>query len=205
MFENVLTQKQRTLAEGLLPQMETFYLAGGTALALQIGHRRSLDFDLASSKQISPFDLERKLIGIGFKIQKVFTATSDEFSVLITGIRVTFFTFPFTIHHEMTWQRGHIRLPEITELGAMKAYALGRRSKWKDYVDLYFLLKFRLSMEALIEKANEIFGSHFNSKIFREQLCYFEDIDYSETMEYVDFSPDDREIKEFLEAIAIRI
>jgi len=205
MFEKVLTQKQMTLAERLLPEMENFYLAGGTALALQIGHRRSLDFDLASSKLISSFDLERKLINVGFRIQKVFTVTSDEFSVLITGTRVTFFSFPFTVQHEITWQRGHITLPEIIELGAMKAYALGRRSKWKDYVDLYFLLKFKLSIEELIEKAKDIFSSHFNSKLFREQLCYFEDIDYSETIEYIDRAPDDKEIKEFLEAKAVRI
>ena len=205
MFENVLTKEQMALAERLLPQIEGFYLAGGTALALQIGHRRSLDFDLASSKQISPFDLERKLINRGFAIQKIFTATNDEFSVLIHATRVTFFSFPFNIKHRITWQRGQITLPEIIELGAMKAYALGRRSKWKDYVDLYFLLKFKLSMEELVEKAKEIFSSHFNSKLFREQLCYFEDIDYSETIEYVDYAPEDNQIRKFLEAIAIRI
>lgn len=205
MFENVLTKEQMALAERLLPQIEDFYLAGGTALALQIGHRRSLDFDLASSKQISPFDLERKLINRGFAIQKIFTATNDEFSVLIHATRVTFFSFPFNVKHRITWQRGQITLPEIIELGAMKAYALGRRSKWKDYVDLYFLLKFKLSMEELVEKAKEIFSSHFNSKLFREQLCYFEDIDYSETIEYVDYAPEDNQIRKFLEAIAIRI
>lgn len=205
MFENVLTKEQMALAERLLPQIEGFYLAGGTALALQIGHRRSLDFDLASSKQISPFDLERKLINRGFAIQKIFTATNDEFSVLIHATRVTFFSFPFNVKHRITWQRGQITLPEIIELGAMKAYALGRRSKWKDYVDLYFLLKFKLSMEELVEKAKEIFSSHFNSKLFREQLCYFEDIDYSETIEYVDYAPEDNQIRKFLEAIAIRI
>jgi len=87
----------------------------------------------------------------------------------------------------------------------MKAYALSRRSKWKDYVDLYFLLKFKLSMEELIEKAGEIFSSHFNSKLFREQLCYLDDMDYSEAIEYMDHAPDDGEIKEFLESIAVKI
>jgi hypothetical protein len=87
----------------------------------------------------------------------------------------------------------------------MKAYALGRRSKWKDYVDLYFLIKFKLSVDDLIEKSNEIFSTHFNSKLFREQLCYFDDIDYSETIEYIDYAPDDRGIKEFLEAIAVKV
>jgi len=205
MIESFLTHEQMVLAERLLPEMKDFYLAGGTALALQIGHRRSLDFDLASYKQIRPFDLERKLINLELSIQSVFTATSDEFSVLINGTRITFFSFPFSVQHKITWQRGHITLPGIIELGAMKAYALSRRSKWKDYVDLYFLLRFKLSMEELIEKTKEIFSSHFNSRLFREQLCYFDDMDYSEAIEYMDYAPDDREIKEFLEAIAVRI
>jgi hypothetical protein len=205
MIESFLAHEQMVLAERLLPEMKGFYLAGGTALALHIGHRRSLDFDLASCKQIRSFDLERKLINLELSIQTVFTATSDEFSVLINGTRITFFSFPFSVQHKITWQRGHITLPGIIELGAMKAYALSRRSKWKDYVDLYFLLRFKLSMEELIEKPKEIFSSHFNSRLFREQLCYFDDMDYSEAIEYMDYAPDDREIKEFLEAIAVRI
>ena len=127
MFENVLTQEQTTLAERMLPEIKGFYLAGGTAIALQIGHRRSLDFDLASPKPIAPFDLERSFIKKGFKIEKVFTATTDEFSVLMDGTRVTFFSFPFAVKHEITWQSRDITLPEIIDLGAMKAYDEGIR------------------------------------------------------------------------------
>ena len=156
MFENVLTDEQKVLAEELLPEMNDFYLVGGTALALQMGHRRSLDFYLASFTQISPFDLERRFISKEFRIQTVFTATSDEYSVLINDTRVTFFSFPFNVNHKIIWQRGQITLPEIIELGAMKSYALGRRSKWKDYVDLFFLLKFRTSLNDIVGKAKEI-------------------------------------------------
>ncbi len=193
------------LAEKLFPHIDDFYLAGGTSLALQLGHRRSLDFDLACYDQIRSFDIERKLMSCGFRIQSVFAATSDEFSVLIEGTRVTFFSFPFDIDHKITWERGRITLPEIVELGAMKAYALGRRSKWKDYVDLYFLLNLKITLDELIEKAKEIFLSHFNSKLFREQLCYFEDMDYSESIEYIDYAPEDSEIRKFLEGIAVRL
>jgi hypothetical protein len=205
MYENVLTQNQMVLAEKLLPACSDFYLAGGTALALQIGHRRSIDFALASYNQIDSFGLERKLLSMRFDIQTVFTATGDEFSILINGIKVTFFMFPFIVKHEVFWEKGQITLPEIPDLGAMKAYALGRRSKWKDYVDLYFLLHDRMDIQDVIRSAEKIFKRHFNSKLFREQLCYFEDIDYSETVEYVDYTPEDEEIKEFLEILAVRI
>ena len=65
----------------------------------------------------------------------------------------------------------------------MKAYTLGRRGKWKDYVDLYFILKrfffFFLSAKSP-NKAKEIFKNEFNEKIFRSQISYFNDINYDE-------------------------
>jgi hypothetical protein len=205
MLENVLTPEQLNLARKLFPKIQKFYLAGGTALALQIGHRRSVDFDLASSEPIRTFDLERRIMSEGFKIQSVFTATGDEFSILIEDTKVTFFYFPFPIQPKILWQTGRVKLPEIDELGAMKAYALGRRSQWKDYVDLFFLLKFKLSIDDIIAKAKKLFSTHFNTKLFREQLCYFEDIDFSETIDYIDYTPEASEIKSFLEDLAIRI
>jgi hypothetical protein len=63
----------------------------------------------------------------------------------------------------------------------------------------------RIAIQDLIRNAEKIFKRHFNSKLFREQLCYFDDIDFSETIEFVDVSPKDEEIKKFLETVAIRI
>jgi len=66
-------------------------------------------------------------------------------------------------------------------------------------------LAFQIGHRRLIAKAKEIFENNFNAKLFREQLCYFDDIDNSESIEYIDIAPDDNEIQEFLEAIAIKI
>ncbi len=77
-----------------------------------------------------------------------------------------------------------INLPDLLSLAAMKVYTLGRRAKWKDYVDLYFIIKKFHSLPEIIKKAKEIFGSEFNEKIFRSQLSYFNDIDYSEKVIY---------------------
>lgn len=62
-------------------------------------------------------------------------------------------------------------MPDLISLAAMKAYSLGRRSKWKDYVDLYFIIKGYFSVREISEKAREIFGGGFNERLFREQLC----------------------------------
>lgn len=92
----------------------------------------------------------------------------------------------------------------MLDLAAMKAYALGGRAKWKDYVDLYFLLKASISFQEIVQKANELFTHFFNEKLFREQLAYFADIDYSEIVDYLVPAPSEEEIKQFLTEIATR-
>ena len=83
----------------------------------------------------------------------------------------------------------------------MKAYALGRRAKWKDYVDLYFILNGRCSLAQISARAKKIFGAEFNEKIFREQLSYFKDIDYSEKVDYLPgFAVGESEVMKFLAA-----
>jgi len=66
-------------------------------------------------------------------------------------------------------------------------------------------LKYHLQIEDLIGRASEIFSRHFNSKLFREQLCFFDDLDDSESIEYIGFTPDKEEVKKFLESIAVNI
>ncbi len=56
----------------------------------------------------------------------------------------------------------------------MKAYALGRSSKWKDYVDLFFLIRDFYSIDEIALRAEEIFGELFSNKLFRAQLSYLE-------------------------------
>ena len=84
----------------------------------------------------------------------------------------------------------------------MKAYALSGRAKWKDYVDLYFLLRDHFSLLQVSEKSKELFSSFYNEKLFREQLCYFKDIDYSEKVDFVDQLVSDDKIKHFLTNVA---
>jgi hypothetical protein len=205
MFENSLTAMQLHLAENLLPKLGGFYLAGGTAIALQVGHRHSVDFDLASPEAIRPFDIERRILSGGFHIDAVLAATGDEFSVVVEKTKVTFFFFPFNVQTDVFWPKARIHLPPVGDLGAMKAYALGRRSQWRDYVDLFFLLKFKLALSIVIQRAKALFSANFNEKLFREQLCYFSDIDDTEPIRFLDYTPTSQEIKAFLEAAALAI
>jgi hypothetical protein len=97
-------------------------------------------------------------------------------------------------------------MPDLLTLASMKAFALGGRNKWKDYVDLYYVIKNHFTVEQISEKAELVFGSNqFNSKLFKGQLSFFEDIDYAEEVEFMPgFEVSDDEIKEFLIEISTR-
>ena len=85
----------------------------------------------------------------------------------------------------------------------MKAYALGRRAKWKDYVDLYFILRDHYSIEEISKEAIKNFGQFYSEKLFREQLAFHKDINYSEPVEYLIPEPSEEVIKQFLTDKAI--
>ena len=85
----------------------------------------------------------------------------------------------------------------------MKAYALGGRNKWKDYVDLSFILKIH-SLREVSDVATELFAGAFNERLFKEQLTYFDDIDYAEEVEYLPgFEVTQEEIKQFLSNVGM--
>jgi hypothetical protein len=175
-----------------------FYLVGGTAIALHLGHRKSIDFDLFRDTSFYTETVSKILIKAKAKLSSVHQYKTDNVTGIIDGVKITFFYFPFAVKATIDFEEV-IKIPDLLTLAAMKAYALGRRAKWKDYVDLYFLLRDHFSVEEIGTKALEIFEGNFNTKLFREQLCYFDYINYDEAVEYlISNPPSDDEVKRFL-------
>jgi Nucleotidyl transferase AbiEii toxin, Type IV TA system len=94
MHREVLTKPAAELF-GSLTQFFGFYLAGGTALALQIGHRVSVDFDLFSAEEIDRGLLRR--VRRAFPEAEVLPLinNADELTTLVNGVKVTFLRYPF--------------------------------------------------------------------------------------------------------------
>ena len=176
MHKEVLTKKQEALLPFLKNTFKDFGLVRGTAIALHLGHRQSIDFDLFSNKEFDNSKVRRMILKNNKKIDHVYIDQRDEYTVLIDDVKFTFLYYPFKID----FLKEEIKIPDLLTLAAMKTYALGRRNKWKDYVDLYFILKDSYPLEDIIKRAEEIFKNEFNDKVFKTQLAYFEDIDYSE-------------------------
>jgi hypothetical protein len=173
---DVLTAEARKLFPKLARLRTDFYLAGGTALALQIKHRVSVDFDLFSDDPIS-----RRLLGtvegiFGRNDREVMVNNADELSVVIDGVKFTFLHYPFAPCLPLR-DEDPIPLLSVKELLATKAYTIGRRGEFKDYVDLYAGLKGGYaSLRGIIDLARKKYGDAFNDRLFLEQLLYLEDV-----------------------------
>lgn len=201
MHKEILNTDQIELLPLIKEFSEQFILVGGTAIGLQIGHRQSIDFDLFTEKQIKPQSIKSKFKnqGIGFN---VIHQEYDQLHLIVNNVKLTFFTFPYVIENQVFFNN-IIGMPDLLTLSAMKALSLGGRAKWKDYVDLYFLLNYHCPLNKIELKAKDLFGDAFSTKLFRQQLSYFKDIDYTEEVFYtIGEKPSKKEIENFLIDVA---
>lgn len=204
LHREILTKEQKELLPLAKKYYKDFGLVGGTAVALHIGHRESVDFDFFSFDEFKTFNIKRRVMNFR-AIDKVIVSKPYEFTFLLNGVKITFFHYPFEIDYEINFDR-ILRMPSLLTLAAMKAYALGMRAKWKDYVDLYFIMKDFHSLSEIIQQAEKIFGDEFNEKIFRTQLSYFKDINYSEEITYKNgFGISDEVVKRGLVDFSLRL
>lgn len=203
MYPEILSKNQVELLPHIKRIERSFYLVGGTAIALHLGHRSSIDFDLFTPFMLAKNCIKNKLSDIPFTKNLLFE-DYDQLHLIVNGVKITFFSFPYKIHHSIK-VKDCVSMPSLLTLGSMKAFALGRRAKWKDYVDLYFILRDHFTIDEICKEANLIFGQLFSEKLFREQLTFHKDIDYSEPINYIGCPLDDDEIKQFLINKAIDI
>lgn len=173
---DILDNKRGKLLKQLIPLTENFVLGGGTALSLQINHRISFDFDFFTFSPVPKHLLEK--LSKKIKIGNIVVDTSDELTFLTEDdIKVTFLCYPFKTDLEPVESEDGLKLFSVEEIAIQKAYAIGRRGEYRDYFDLYTILKNNyIGLDDLISETKKVFGSIFDEKIFLEQLVYFEDL-----------------------------
>ena len=182
-----------------LKQFDAFYLAGGTALALQIGHRISVDFDLFCQDDISKellAEVKRIFPEFKGKISPIIN-NPEELSALIGEVKVTFLKYPFPILNSFVDWDG-LKMLDVLELSATKAYTIGRRGSFKDYVDLFFVLSENYAnLDQIMGLAEKKYGNEFNSRLFLEQLVYLDDVEETSIL-FLKKPVDKKQIEEFL-------
>ncbi|MFA6585533.1 MAG: nucleotidyl transferase AbiEii/AbiGii toxin family protein, partial [Candidatus Paceibacterota bacterium] len=140
MHYETLDEKRRALLPALDAFKQEFYLAGGTALALQIGHRVSVDFDFFTEQD---FETEE----VYERVQKAFGQVSRTqesprtLAILVQDdVRISFMGYHYPLLHACV-DTEHLRLASMLDIGCMKLGAIVSRAELKDYVDLFFILK----------------------------------------------------------------
>ncbi len=172
------------------------YLAGGTALALQLNHRKSVDFDVFVKKPIDS-SLRRK-IKTTFGDQPYEVNTADQITFPIgEGIEMTFLYYWYPPVRLLV-KTPSLSLASTEDIIADKAHTLGRRALWRDYVDLFIVMKEHgLTVTRIIDLAAQKFSGEFVKEQFLEQLSYFDDVAVV-PVEFISRSYTPEEIKTFL-------
>ena len=195
--KNILTDEMQKIYPMLGEFQDDFYLAGGTGLALLVGHRISIDFDFFSDKPIKK-TLIKKIEEIFSKFQiQIVLNTSDELTVIIGDTKITFLHYPFPKILPLEID-GKIQILSAKEIFVSKAYSIGRRGIYKDYVDLYVGLKDNLIfLSEILQIAKNKYGIVFNDRLFLEQLLYLDDIEEIEITMINRALPSKKELLDF--------
>jgi hypothetical protein len=201
MKKNTLKLHLETLpphSQQLLPKLASFngILAGGSALALLLGHRKSYDLDFFFEQPLKEHLFQAVIQTFGPQNCKLLINTSDELSLIIKETKVSFVYFPFPPLHKLL-HYNNILLFHLNDLATNKAYVMGRRAAWRDYVDIYFLLTdAKLTLAKIINEAKKRFRGAFSARLFLQQLTYYNDIrDYA--LELTKAAASKEEIKNF--------
>lgn len=152
-----------------------FYLAGGTALALYLGHRDSIDFDFFTSTDFDSPTLMEELRTIfqGSKIEEKMSQLNT-LTLKIDEVDVSFFKINENMLEPFV-ETGHLSLASLSDIGCMKLNALLGRSVFKDYIDLYVICKTVIPLNVLLEKAKIKYPT-VDSGAFIRALGYYGDI-----------------------------
>ncbi|MBD3280391.1 hypothetical protein GF389_02610 [Candidatus Dojkabacteria bacterium] len=159
LFRSTLPEHSFALLEELMenPKLKNFYLVGGTSLALQIGHRESIDLDLFSQEEFPANMLDN------YKAQQVITKFGNSIETIIQGTKVFLFNFNYKLYKPLKTINS-LRLADPIDIGLMKLLALQGRTTKKDIIDLYFIDKKVLPLEELLQIFEDFYPKDsFNS------------------------------------------
>ncbi len=169
LYPQILNEKQKDLIKDIgFLNFPPYYLSGGTALALQLGHRTSLDFDFDSNEK---FDSQQLFVDA-----ETVSRTENTLQVVINEISVSIFYYPYKLIDNLV-NFESIQLAGLCDIAAMKIVAIIQRARQRDFVDMYYLIK-RLGLRKVIDSVYQKYPWYLdNEMIIFRSLIYFEEAD----------------------------
>jgi len=161
--------------------LDKYVLVGGSALALYVCHRKSEDLDFFTyddsfdKKEIFEYIQE-------FKNKEILHQSDEQIDVLLDGVKVTFFNAKWKFLKPQKIAK--FNLSSLESISAMKVNVMFLRAKYRDYYDLYFLVKEGMSLKEIFEHSKNIVEG-INFKLFAIALLYIDDIE-DDNIEYLE-------------------
>ena len=174
---DILPPEQRRLWDKLGATPNEFVLYGGTALALRLGHRTSVDFDFFGNNDIDPQELMRTVSFL--ENMEVQVIKENTLTGLVDGVQLSFFGLKDwrSIEKPEIAQSNGLQIASIIDLAGTKAMVVQCRNSWKDYVDLHAILEQTdLTLEDVLSAGRLIYDKKFNPMLTLKALTYFKDI-----------------------------
>ncbi|HZU36326.1 MAG TPA: nucleotidyl transferase AbiEii/AbiGii toxin family protein [Gemmataceae bacterium] len=176
----ILTATQQRALHQLGPALtrRRCYLGGGTALALYLGHRRSVDFDWFTPDTLSdPERLAHDLRGQGIRFLTTAVAPGT-LSGTVSRIRVTVMNYGYPLLRPLrTWAEYGCRVAALADLAAMKLLALAQRGSKKDFVDIHALSQQPISLQQMLRWYRKKFAISDTAHLLYS-LVYFDDAEH---------------------------
>ncbi len=172
-----------------------FVLAGGTAAALRLGHRRSVDFDFFTRKSFSNAKVFQAIIRLDVQVDTL----QDEpgtLTITVDKVKISIFHYPYQFMEKLHVVFG-ISVAGLIDIASMKILAINQRGAKRDFVDLYFILQ-QIPFLRVAENMLARFGAErINPVVIGKALVYFADADPDPEPEYLGKKKDWRSIKRF--------
>ncbi|MBI3458825.1 nucleotidyl transferase AbiEii/AbiGii toxin family protein [Candidatus Azambacteria bacterium] len=182
MHPETLNQETNDVFNLIKDCVPEFYLAGGTALALELGHRISVDLDFFCMDDFSTQDIRDRLIKKG--TVEITSLSGDTFNGLLNGVRISFFKYPYKLLFPPIKYSG-VNLADERDIAAMKILAISDRGSKKDFIDLFMLLK-KYSLKEIFIFFNEKYQDYnYNTLHILKSLVYFFDADENPEPVYI--------------------
>ncbi len=174
MHEEILAKPTRKLFDILAvqPWISQFYLAGGTALALRLGHRISVDLDFFATAAFDESGLVEKLAHLGNL--EVFQKSTQSMTGSLNQVKCSFLRYGYPLLRDCAEFQG-IRIASIEDIACMKLDALSSRGTKRDFVDVFVIAR-QIPLPEMISLFERKYASvHFNLLHLKKSLVYFDD------------------------------
>ncbi len=183
----ILPPAQKEVWKHLHQIPKKFTLYGGTALALYLGHRESIDFDFFSFESFDVDQLQMTLPLL--KGAEVLQKEKDTLTCLVNmgeKVQLSFFGLPHlqSVFSPLQVQENQIFIASLLDIGGMKVSVVQKRAEYKDYFDIYSMIsQLPISLDAMLSAAKNIYQKSFNPQITLKALSFFNDGDLNRLSE----------------------